>query len=818
MQIRRGGWTLRFLFCRLHWNRISARLPTLMDGPTVIVPKAAIAQIQDYGMSVLKVKKFPSGQYARFKPTNTPSPEDIYRSYPGIRQVPDESPLIPGIEVLVEANAGVSSVYNCIQENSNHRVSMDEPCDEDAKARQVLGVKRSAFTNNLMIICCLYIFDDDAVAELIVDFNLVSSLNVSSLHESARGDTGVSYRERTYACHDKFREVVQMDCTHQTNQLVHALTKFNVSEQYSLIVTNSDWRMVKCMYDFKRPNEHWRFVRIIIVDKDMREIEVIRKKFPEVIAFLSHLHAIKWLHETIRKSKTYEVYEEDVLTQMKHCITNMTYASVEGDYIMHRNEFNSLACRDDRTTRWQYFNTNWNKCREMWVIAFRVESLFEKLKGYLKGHFTMHASLKVLLDYQRPKEEEYKSTVEIPGTLKSVAYCEEMNVALSMTTRWVDAVLKSQYDVTTDSLVATSSAFKKNGSTVTVQHANDEYLLEKTRYSLSEDVCKSLHHPLFVDFVTMVRANSELEGRRFRSPSTFCCQDSQSGSSLNRLAQTRQQAFARISGELTQLNDADFESAMTQLDQWLYNLRNAPEAIAEEYRSPDNSNDGGGGAGGGSSADAETKDNDHDDDAQHDDNLPHENSDEETPAQPSSTSTQGAGNSDHTPNVILTGNIWSVGRPRLNRAKQKEKARTALKEYNQGMKLRASLRECDICEVKSTVEALRPSIRGLGSYIATFQILAKRQGKSIQWRVDDEHVTDRIQYRPLESVVNDAFEKLMGGFAQGEPIDDGGTVNGQVQCRGREVDKYMLLLSKKWDLFEGAIEGNEMDMEPTIHV
>ncbi|OWZ04093.1 Cysteine protease [Phytophthora megakarya] len=64
--------------------------------------------------------------------------------------------------------------------------------------------------------------------------------------------------------------------------------------------------------------------------------------------------------------------------------------------------------------------------------------------------------------------------------------------------------------------------------------------------------------------------------------------------------------------------------------------------------------------------------------------------------------------------------------------------------------------------MNSTVDALRPSIREMGSYIATFQILAKEQGKSIQWRVDDEYVTDKIQYRLLESVVNDDLKKLMG--------------------------------------------------------
>ncbi|KAE9109767.1 hypothetical protein PF006_g20593, partial [Phytophthora fragariae] len=53
---------------------------------------------------------------------NHPVSDGIYRSYPDIRQVPVGSALMPGIELLVDADAGTSSIYNYIRENSNHRV------------------------------------------------------------------------------------------------------------------------------------------------------------------------------------------------------------------------------------------------------------------------------------------------------------------------------------------------------------------------------------------------------------------------------------------------------------------------------------------------------------------------------------------------------------------------------------------------------------------------------------------------------------------------------------------------------------------------
>ncbi|KAE9325274.1 hypothetical protein PR003_g16521 [Phytophthora rubi] len=123
---------------------------------------------------------------------------------------------------------------------------------------------------------------------MVVDFNLESALNVSSLHESARGDTGViSFTSgHMRAMLDSFPEVFQMDCTHQTNQYNYQLLTMVAMDQYgngqpvqySLVETNGDWHLSKCLDHFKRANELWRFVRIVIVDKDLREVDVIRNK------------------------------------------------------------------------------------------------------------------------------------------------------------------------------------------------------------------------------------------------------------------------------------------------------------------------------------------------------------------------------------------------------------------------------------------------------------------------------------------------------------------------------------------------------------
>ncbi|ETL94728.1 hypothetical protein L917_07376 [Phytophthora nicotianae] len=106
-------------------------------------------------------------------------------------------------------------------------------------------------------------------------------------------------------------EAIQMSCTHKTSRYNYQLLTIVVMDQfgrcqpvqYSLIESNSDWHMAKCMDHFKRANKHWRFVRKVIVDKDLQVVDITRKKLPEARALLCHFQLIKWLHNTIRDRK-----------------------------------------------------------------------------------------------------------------------------------------------------------------------------------------------------------------------------------------------------------------------------------------------------------------------------------------------------------------------------------------------------------------------------------------------------------------------------------------------------------------------------------
>lgn len=90
------------------------------------------------------------GYYAEARGVSPQPPisTDIYMSYPGIRQVSSRAPLMPGIELLVESEAGNSSIYDYIRQNS------DQMMDD---VRNLVGrVRQSGMT----------LSDDEAVGEL----------------------------------------------------------------------------------------------------------------------------------------------------------------------------------------------------------------------------------------------------------------------------------------------------------------------------------------------------------------------------------------------------------------------------------------------------------------------------------------------------------------------------------------------------------------------------------------------------------------------------------------------------------------------------
>ncbi|KAG3163976.1 hypothetical protein PI124_g6425 [Phytophthora idaei] len=61
--------------------------------------------------------------------------------------------------------------------------------------------------------------------------------------------------------------------------------------QQSVIKGNADWHMVKVVEQFQRVND-WERTKLIMVDKDINEIAVLRSMFPDARILLCYFHAL----------------------------------------------------------------------------------------------------------------------------------------------------------------------------------------------------------------------------------------------------------------------------------------------------------------------------------------------------------------------------------------------------------------------------------------------------------------------------------------------------------------------------------------------
>ncbi|KAE8914326.1 hypothetical protein PF003_g1819 [Phytophthora fragariae] len=208
---------------------------------------------------------------------------------------------------------------------------------------------------------------------------------------------------------------------------------------------------------------------------------------------------------------------------------------------------------------------------------------------------------------------------------------------------------------------------------------------------------------------------------------------------------------------------------------------------------------------GGSASQGEGPQHDHHDGNAEEGNMQDDDgSDGEAPTQVADSTTQAADCEDCSRglSVRLSGNVRRQGRPPLGRAAQKEKAKKALKEYNNGTNLRTLLREKDVCEVVATLHDVKPVVREAGSFLATLQVKSQGQGKPIEWRVDAEFVPDTVRFRLLESVVDSALEQLRGGLAKNEQIELDS--DGEAAAGG---DRYVAAITKFGQFTRDQVEA-----------
>ncbi|POM71359.1 LOW QUALITY PROTEIN: hypothetical protein PHPALM_12084 [Phytophthora palmivora] len=497
--------------------------------------------------------------------------------------------------MMVNAGGKATRIYDYICSNTSHRVTLGDVSNMIGRIRKAVDA----------------LSDEDQVAELLVKFNL-ESLEMCPQCTKTREDKPQWFRKH----YSRFPELLLIDCTHNMNRNRYQLLTLMVMDQFgnvqpvqhSTIERNADWHMVKAIEHFQAVNE-WDRTQVVMVDKDINEVEVLKRMLPNCRILLCHFHVIKWLKKAIRDDKKYGTYESDVLKQMEFYISNMVYSRPELEFMDHVGEFKTLSARNEREDLWRYFDANWIGCKEMWVSAFRLglphfrnntnnrlENFFGKLKVGLESSFSIQQCISCILNFQRRKKDTYKIKTLLPGSTRNANYGEEMNTLLEMTPSWVAEVFFEEYQFATNPNSMQHYNFIDTGFGVNIVRDDRRYHVDKTTWLCNCEFSLTLKMPC--RHVIMYRKHignvltipyASIPSRWLRSgladveipsvdmPLRILTKSDEISRKKQMTEKDKfnraQDVLGRISSELVEFADDKFEDAMENLEAWWNCLR-----------------------------------------------------------------------------------------------------------------------------------------------------------------------------------------------------------------------------------------------------
>ncbi|XP_077297381.1 uncharacterized protein LOC143919071 [Arctopsyche grandis] len=139
--------------------------------------------------------------------------------------------------------------------------------------------------------------------------------------------------------------------------------------------------------------------KIFMIDKDFTEISAIKNVFPTSHILLCKFHIIKYIKKVLSTALCDVVEKRNLLQLFKKVLFSQT----SEEYINHTHTFLNnigeieICSQNKRISFIQYYNKNWDTCKEMWVHSYRkhlplmgdtttnrIERSFWTLKNHMK--------------------------------------------------------------------------------------------------------------------------------------------------------------------------------------------------------------------------------------------------------------------------------------------------------------------------------------------------------------------------------------------------------------------------------------------------
>ena len=133
---------------------------------------------------------------------------------------------------------------------------------------------------------------------------------------------------------------------------------------YAIMRNETDSNLEFSYHEFKKVLEEMSLaLKYFFIDKDLQNLELLKKIFPDVIILLCTFHVIKYIHTYLANEPLSSTEKANIMI----IIQNMIYSDNEDEYQHELTQLNLVANKEFK----EYFFKNWDCCKEMWVQHFR---------------------------------------------------------------------------------------------------------------------------------------------------------------------------------------------------------------------------------------------------------------------------------------------------------------------------------------------------------------------------------------------------------------------------------------------------------------
>ncbi|KAJ0407573.1 hypothetical protein P43SY_006891 [Pythium insidiosum] len=278
--------------------------------------------------------------------------------------------------------------------------------------------------------------DETACLGVLSEFTSQNESNCASLDETSRHETGVISITSEFMGDMmlRFSEMVLVDCTHRTKKYKYQLMTLMIIDdngegqvvQHSLLERNADWHRVRALEHFERVNRDVaEKVQVIMVDKDLNDIKVLRMFFTRARIHICSFHVVKYLKEHVRKT-TYGSISTGDRDTLVEWLRSMVHASTKAEYEELHATLHVMCEKIGFQKFFAYFQDNWDTYS-------------------MKPTMGMSETIRALIDDDLVRSQEYVTKRTRIGVYHNAFYDADMNQLLKFTKPFVAKSVQGEY-------------------------------------------------------------------------------------------------------------------------------------------------------------------------------------------------------------------------------------------------------------------------------------------------------------------------------------------------------------------------------------